>query len=614
MSSRKKSRKRKKGERTILSVLMVAVVGLFLCGSLAINIGSRIVGSILNDSADTDVDVINDRPVQDWAEDSAELTIAASPVMAPVLLELAARFDDQAPSTPDGQQMSVQIFVMSPEKMVKDALEKPLFQALSPDSSLWLDQLEQAWIAEQSVRDSVQNEEEGSEESTSQISIGQSRVSTQMRYAVSPIVIAAWESAAQELGWPDSTIGWKDIQQLAAANPDFKWNHASTNTASGLLATLAEFYAGAGLTRGLTEEAATRQETLDYVREVESTVRFYGEGEEVVVERLESEGRAFLDAFVAQERVVIDWNNDGPGGDGAERLVAIYPAEGTLWTDHPLALLELGSQADELAVTENQRLTYAAFSDYLLQPEAQNFLLQRGYRPADLSIALDADDSPFANTNAVDWREPQTTLQMPSPSVAEVVRNSWYYTKRPTNVYLVVDTSGSMEGAKINRTREALTAFVEQIRGDRDRLGIIEFGSGLKSFTPLRTMTDENRLDVQRQIDQMEAEGGTALLDAVYASVVDLQAQAASPEAADAINAIVVMTDGQENESEHWIRDLYDLNLGNQSTPLVIFTIGFGDDADDELLREIAGIGNGQFRRANETDIEELYRIISTYF
>ena len=45
-----------------------------------------------------------------------------------------------------------------------------------------------------------------------------------------------------------------------------------------------------------------------------------------------------LDLFVAQERVVIDWNRNDPDA----RLVALYPSEGTLWTDHPLALLELG--------------------------------------------------------------------------------------------------------------------------------------------------------------------------------------------------------------------------------------------------------------------------------
>ena len=61
---------------------------------------------------------------------------------------------------------------------------------------------------------------------------------------------------------------------------------------------------------------------------------------------------------------------------------------------------------------------------------------------------------------------------MPSPAVIDVVQNVWYYAKRPTNVYLVVDTSGSMGGSELRSTQAALTAFVEQIKGDRDRSGL----------------------------------------------------------------------------------------------------------------------------------------------
>ena len=45
-----------------------------------------------------------------------------------------------------------------------------------------------------------------------------------------------------------------------------------------------------------------------------------------------------------------------------------------------------------------------------------------------------------------------------------------------------------------------------------------------------------------------------------------------------------------------------------------IWTGAFGRDADEGLLYNMATLGDGQFRRADETDIEELYRIISTYF
>jgi Ca-activated chloride channel homolog len=344
---------------------------------------------------------------------------------------------------------------------------------------------------------------------------------------------------------------------------------------------------------------------LDYVRDVEATVRFYGEGEDVIVQRLEQEGRGFLDAFVAQEQTVIRWNESHGSGD---RLIALYPKEGTLWTDHPLALLELGA-AGETAVTDNQRRTFQAFGEFLLSNESQQAFLTAGYRPADVGIDLSASGSPFAGTDAVDASQPKTTLQIPSAAVVEVVQNVWYYTKRPTNVYLVVDTSGSMAGEKMDRTRTALQSFVSQIQGDRDKVGIVEFGSGVKRFEPLRSLNEGGREQMVEIIAGMEADGYTALLDAVWQAQDDLQTVAD----ANAINAIVVMTDGQENDSYRSMDDLRRA-FENSPTPVVVFTIAFGSDADDSLLQELARIGGGQFRRADETDIEELYRILSTYF
>jgi Ca-activated chloride channel family protein len=532
-----------------------------------------------------------------WPADSAELTIAVSPGMSSALGELAEQFNGQQQRTPDDQAMQVRILALAPEKMVEQSLGAPSFQALAPDSSLWLNQLEQRW-AELTT--------EAGEESL--VPIGNRRVGTPVRYATSPIVIASWESVARDLGWPERPIGWQQIQQQATDDPNFKWNHPSTGYASGLLATLAEFYAGAGLTRGLTPEAATDPQTLEYVRAVEATVRFYGEGEEVIVERLAAEGRDFLDAFVTQEQVVIAWNQHQAQNVG-EELVAIYPAEGTLWADHPLALLELGGPG-ETSVTDNQRRTLEAFAQFLSTADVQHQLLAAGYRPADLTISLDEPGNPFASTDAVDWRQPQTTLQIPSAMVVEVVQNVWWYTKRPTNVYLVVDTSGSMQRVKLGLTQEALQAFVDQIQGDRDQVGLIEFGSGVKLFEPLQALDDDGRQELIQRINRMEADGQTAMIDAVLEAYDDLQRTGDT----EAINAIVVMTDGLENASYYTIDHLRSRFEEEQAVTVVVFAIAFGNDADDNLLREIADIGGGQFRRADETDIEELYKIISTYF
>ncbi len=576
--------------------LLAALILLFVacvCGTLAVIVGNSVWDGLVARFGQDDV-----AQPGPWPADSAELTVAVSPGMASAFQELAGQFNRQQRRTPDGKAMQVQTMVLAPEKMVEQSLDLPPFQALSPDSSLWLNQLEQRW---------TELQEAGAGEDA-QIPIGDLRFSNPVRYATSPVVIVAWESVAQELGWPERPIGWHQVQRRATEDPNFKWNHPSTSHASGLLATLAEFYAGAGLTRGLTTEAATDPQTLEYVRAVESTVRFYGEGEEVIVERLAAQGRGFLDAFVAQERVVIAWNQSQQG----ERLVAIYPAEGTLWADHPLALLELGSpgEAPSIAVTDNQRRTFQTFAEFLISADVQRQLLAAGYRPADLSIALDESGSPFAGTDAVDWRQPRTTLQIPPATVVEVVQNVWWYTKRPTNVYLVVDTSGSMGGAKLERTKEALTAFVSQIRGDRDQVGLIEFGTDVKQFQPLWPVDDRSRRDLSTRIDGMEAYGETALVDAVWEAYHNLQRSGGT----EAINAIVVMTDGRENASVYSVSDLQRRFEQERAVTVVVFTIAFGSDADADLLQQVARIGNGQFRRADETDIEELYRIISTYF
>ncbi|NOZ71647.1 MAG: VWA domain-containing protein [Chloroflexi bacterium] len=251
-------------------------------------------------------------------------------------------------------------------------------------------------------------------------------------------------------------------------------------------------------------------------------------------------------------------------------------------------------------------------TDFLRQPEQQNFILAQGFRPADLSIPIDGPDSPLTPANGVDPKQPQTTLQMPGPSVVRVVQNVWVYTKRPSNVYLVVDTSGSMSGEKIRNVRTALQSFVNQIQGAEDRVGMVEFSGYVYNIIPLQKMTDEHRQTLQDEIAILDAQGDTALLDAVRAAMVRLQRENDS----ERINAIVAMTDGLENASATTLRELTrEIEQQNRSgARIVIFTIAYGDDADLDTLRTLAEASGGQMRIGNPDTIRELYRLLSQYF
>ena len=518
---------------------------------------------------------------------SATLTVAYSPEKQALFEELVRGFNaqkletDQDVSTSEGEQMTVRSVELDPEAMIEGALAGD-FQAISPDVSIWLDQLDRDWM-EQTEGESP-------------------LVGETVRYAVSPVVIAMWDDVARSFGYPESDIGWEDILSKAQSDPSFKWSHPSTTSASGLLATLAEFYAGAGKTRGLTIEDVQDQATLDYVAAIEKTVRYYGEGEWAVVQQALEKGPAYLDAFVCQEQLVIYFNRqaDAPG-----RLMAIYPVEGSLWEDHPLALLETPDLTDE------QRVVFGHFRDYVTSQEAQMLILSYGYRPADLSIRLDDPASPIKPENGVDPAEPQTTLQVPSPAVVEVVKDAWWYTKRHTNVYLVVDTSSSMRGDKLANAQEALRVFLDQIKGDLERVGLVEFSSQVNNIIPVDELS-QNRANLTAAIEELEASGDTALLDAINAAYVRLQELNDS----ERINAIVAMTDGRENHSSISSRELTQkMRAGNESgVPIVVFCIAYGDDADYGTLEALAEATDGQVRTGDLESIRQLYKILSTYF
>jgi len=567
MTKRRGGRSSSNSVRLVLIGLMVSlfVVIALCCGGYALV--ARVVGG--SDGEAT--------PVPESA-----LVVAYSPEKAQAFQALVDRFNQQGLEMADGQAMQIRAVELDPGDMVDAVLEERAeFQALVPDSSIWLAQLDEEWQAQTG---------------TEAVAVGET-----VRFAVSPVVIAMWEDVARQMGWPERTIGWQDLLSRAQADETFRWSHPSTGSASGLLATLAEFYAGAGKTRGLTIEDVQAQSTLDYVAALEKTVRYYGEGNEpAIIEQALREGQGFLDAFVVQEQMVVYFNMQR---QNQPRLVAVYPVEGALWEDHPLALLETG----ELAPL--QRQTFAEFRDFLLSPESQQLVLSYGYRPADLSTPLDGPESPLTDANGVTWTEPKTTLQVPNASVIAVVRDVWWYTKRHTNVYLVVDTSGSMRGEKLGQAQVALDVFLDQIQGDAERVGLIQFATSVETPVYLDELGN-NRAALESAVAGLRAEGDTALVDGVYEAYRRLQ----DLGDAERINAIVVMTDGQENNSRMSLRQLVREVSQDGQMPVVIFCIAYGGDADIDTLQAIAEPTGGQVREGDLDTIRDLYKILSTYF
>ena len=73
------------------------------------------------------------------------------------------------------------------------------------------------------------------------------------------------------------------------------------------------------------------------------------------------------------------------------------------------------------------------------------------------------------------------------------------------------------------------------------------------------------------------------------------------------------VTDGMDTASEH---HSFDDNLMAMATAgdTTVFTIAYGDDADDALLSALAAQGNGNFYRGDEASIAAIYEEMSAAF
>ena len=471
-------------------------------------------------------------------------------------------------------------------------------------------------------------------------------------FMLTPLVIAMPEPMASALGYPETPIGFSDIVRLAQdpagwaayGHPEwgpFRLGKTNPNfSTSGLSALIAQTYAATGTTRALSLEELARPDVVAFGEAVESGVVHYGDITMTFLNnwfRADQRGTAltYVSAVAVEEKSLIDYNLGNPDGvlDPGEEprppripLVAVYPKEGTLFSDNPYIVL------DAPWVDEAEAAGAEAFRDFVQRPENQEKVLTFGFRPGNPEVAI---SDPITASNGVDPDQPAATLEVPDPPVLVDLLDRWADQRKKARVLLVLDISGSMGDladprgggpTKLDLAKEAAINALGDFNED-DEVGLRVFSTDLgpsanEEFLDLVPLTriGDVREQLETRIRDQFPTNGTPLY-AATTSAYQAMLEGYDPSR---INAVVLLSDGvnddgqigdDQQQLETLLSSLRTGSEGQASRPVRVFPIAYGTEADLATLRRIAeGTNAAVYNASDPLTINRVFTAVVSNF
>lgn len=168
------------------------------------------------------------------------------------------------------------------------------------------------------------------------------------------------------------------------------------------------------------------------------------------------------------------------------------------------------------------------------------------------------------------------------------------------DIAFVLDTSGSMAGAKMTQARDALAHCIKRLNPG-DRFAVIRFSTDIDALSgELLDVNDANREAALAYVSGLEARGGTAI-DAAMEYALDIKRTDSHARP----YTVVFLTDGRPTIGETEIDAILD-NVGKRAGKgTCVFAFGVGHDVNTTLLDRMAGDHSGTTQYVQpEEDIE----------
>ncbi len=426
---------------------------------------------------------------------------------------------------------------------------------------------------------------------------------------VSPLVVATWQPCAAAFGgggadWAAVVRSSEPAAWTASTGGkwgSFRFGHAHPeHSDSGMLTVLAVAHAALGGDRPLRVDDLSNGDVGALLARLERTVVHYGSDGGVFGDAFARGGPTSLSAAVVFEHTVVSCAQRAATVDLPHPVVAIYPRDGTYWSDHPCGVVQ------REWVTAAHREAAQLYVEHLLSEKEQRAAMQLGFRPVHPAVGF---EPPLDGAHGVDARQPQASLPMPSIDVLRAGQSLWAKHKKHSDVVLVFDTSGSMKGARLHEAKRGVEQLL-QLLGEEDRVSFLQFSDELRWLARDQRVGDA-RPALLAHLRGLEADGGTALYDALASAHDHLQGRAATGRT----TAVVALSDGADRNSQMQLAPLVEhLQAARGTDEVRIFAIAYGNDVDRVVVDKIADVSRGRSYTGSVDTIRAVFRDISTLF
>jgi Ca-activated chloride channel homolog len=168
---------------------------------------------------------------------------------------------------------------------------------------------------------------------------------------------------------------------------------------------------------------------------------------------------------------------------------------------------------------------------------------------------------------------------------------------QPTDLLVVLDTSGSMSGQKLEYAKQALHQLIDRV-GTSDRFGLVTYESSAGVRIPLAAPSGGGAARWHRQVNTLEASGGTNIAEGLELGLTQLARREPGRSA-----RVLLLSDGQATVGDTTGSGLRARAQRYMRAEHVLSTLGIGDDFNEDVMTGLAETGTGNFYYLSRVDL-----------